>query len=137
MNPSNRRSPMAHMMLGIHPDDTERYDAVMDALSPRKRARGQPRKAPQQTNDAKRALLLYMVAERIRRLDGLNRDHPLRIQMRTHLRLARVLFPDHPLLAKPSSPNKMLSSVKRGRKIWGIDDRWRGRPVEDLLGVPF
>ena len=46
--------------------------------------------------------------------------------------LAKEIFPTHGLFEKPQAANKMHASVKRGRKICGIDEYWRGKPFLEI-----
>ncbi len=101
-------------------------------LKPAKRGPGQPSKAPTRTNDAKRALLIYLTLERVREVKEIKREAKFETPLRTLIELAEGTFPTHGLFNKPKAQNKMLASVKRGREILGIDDYWRGPPIDEL-----
>lgn len=108
-------------------------ETYLRILKHARRGPGQPSKAPTQTNDAKRALLIYLTLERVREVKGIKREAKLEMPLRKLIYLTENTFPTHGLFNKPKAQNKMLASVKRGREILGIDDHWRGPLTDELL----
>lgn len=105
----------------------------MSIPKPPRRGPGQPRKTSLQTNDVKRAFLIYCTLEKLRKSRGYGRRAKIEAPLRTLIEIARYAFPTHGLFDKPKAHNKMLASVKRGRERLGIDDYWRGPTIEELL----
>jgi len=96
---------------------------------------GQPPKQPFQTNNAKRAMALYMAARCICEARGYGKDATFEMHLLKHITLAKALFPTNDIFDKPKASNKMRASVKRGREILGIDRYWRSSNLEDLLNT--
>ncbi|MDD9726529.1 hypothetical protein PVV74_13750 [Roseovarius sp. SK2] len=108
------------------------FERYLRAPRPAKRGPGQPSKNPTRTNDAKRALVIYLTLERVREVKEIKREAKFETPLRTLIELAEDTFPTHGLFNKPKAQNKMLASVKRGREILGIDEHWRGPPIDEL-----
>lgn len=113
----------------------ERFELLLSAVSENsvQPKRGQPKKNPKLKNDAKRALLLYMTAERIRETQGIPRTAKIEMPIKKMIYLAKELFPTHGLFDRISRDNKLYESVKRGRCYFDIDEFWRGKPIEEIL----
>lgn len=97
------------------------------------RRAGAPRKNPKLSNDAKRAFLLYAVAERIREVGNHPRSATIEMPTKKMIELAEKLFDTHGLFNKNKADNKLYQGVKRGRVILGIDAYWRGKPMDKIL----
>lgn len=100
-----------------------------------KRRRGQPPKASINTNDAQRALILYELVELLRVANSISRDRKIKFPLSQLIQLARQILPDQKLLGKPQYRNKLHASLKKGRGILGIDEHWRGPPLESLFNL--
>ena len=90
-----------------------------------KQRQGQPEKKPYQTNDARRAFLLYFAARQIREALDQHEDATFEMPLFQHILFTKALLPTKGLFDKPKARNKMRSSVKRGREIHKIDIYWR------------
>ena len=80
-----------------------------------------------------RALLLYAAVERIRERKGVERNATIEFPLPKLIELTAKIFPTHGLFEKLGAPNKMYEKIKRGRKVWGIDEFWRGKPLAELI----
>ena len=107
-----------------------------------KKTRGQPQKYPTMTHDALRAFILSVVSEQLRKEAGLELDTPLGLTTKQLLceaqrRYTTDINPKNIILHKPKSRSKMLASLKRGRKILGLNEDYI-RTNDNALGVmPF
>lgn len=118
------------LLLASEPSQRENVNLL---LQTRKKMRGGQLKKSRQTNDAKRAFVLYATVERIREVKNLSRESKIEFPLNELIELTEQLFPTYELFKKPTYKNKMLASVKRGREIWGIDKYWRGPSLQSLL----
>ena len=103
-----------------------------------KRTRGQPQKYLTMTHDALRAFVLSGVSEQLRKEAGLKPDAPLGLTTKQLLKEAQSRYttdinPKYIILHKPTYHAKMLASLKRGRKILGLNEDYI-RTNEDALG---
>ena len=103
-----------------------------------KKNRGQPSKYPTVTNDALRAYVLSVVSEQLRKEADLKPDAPLGLTTKQLLSEAQRRYtmdinPKNKILHKPTYHAKMLASLKRGRKILGLNEDYI-RTNEDALG---
>ena len=107
-----------------------------------KKNRGQPSKYPTMTHDALRAYVLSVVSGQLRKEAGLEPDAHLGLSTKQLLSEAQRRYttdinPKNIILHKPTSRSKMLASLKRGRKILGLNEDYI-RTNDDALGVmPF
>jgi len=103
-----------------------------------KKTRGQPSKYPTLTHDALRAFALSVVSEQLRREAGLEPDAHLGLSTKQLLSEAQRRYttdinPKYKILHQPTYHAKMLASLKRGRKILGLNEDYI-RTNEDALG---
>ena len=107
-----------------------------------KKNRGQPSKYPTMTHDALRAYVISVVSEQLRKEADLEPDAPLDLTTKQLLSEAQSRYttdinPKYIILHKPKDHPKMLASLKRGRKILGLNEDYI-RTNDDALGVmPF
>ena len=92
-----------------------------------KKTRGQPQKYPTMTHDALRAFVLSGVSEQLRKEADLELDAPLGLTTKQLLEEAQRRYttdinPKYIILHKPKDHPKMLASLKRGRKILGLNE---------------
>jgi hypothetical protein len=100
-----------------------------------KRPVGQPKKQCRFSNDAKRAVVIYVTLERHRSHRGIDRNMKIELSLTELIAKAQKLFPEYEIFDKPTYGNKMYASVKRGRKIFGIDKYWRGPDLGSLFNI--
>ena len=103
-----------------------------------KKKRGQPLKKPTITKDAMRAYLLSVLSEILRKEAGIKPDEPLGLTTKQLLKEAQRRYtmdinPKNIILHKPTYHEKMLASLKRGRKILGLNEDYI-RTNDDALG---
>jgi hypothetical protein len=106
-------------------------------IEPKKRDRGQPKKAVAMTNDVLRALVLYLTFCALRKSQGVSDNAKIKIGLFALIDLATGSFPTNGLFDKPTAKNKMHESVKRGRMICEIDEFWRGKPSQEIVESLF
>ena len=92
-----------------------------------KKKRGQPLKKPTITHDALRAYLISVLSETLRKEEGLKPDDPLGLTTKQLISEAQRRYPTdinpkYKILYKPTYHEKMLASLKRGRKILGLNE---------------
>ena len=92
-----------------------------------KKSRGQPVKKAIVTHDAMRAYLLSVLSETLRKEAGLKPDAPLGLTTKQLISEAQRRYqtdinPKYKILYKPTYHEKMLASLKRGRKIFGLNE---------------
>lgn len=103
-----------------------------------KKKRGQPLKKPTITHDALRAYLIFVLSETLRKEEGLEPDAPLGLTTKQLISEAQRRYPTdinpkYKILYKPTYHAKMLASLKRGRKILGLNEDYI-RTNDDALG---
>ena len=85
---------------------------------------GQPPKDPMLTNDTKRAFVLHVVCSQLRKDQGLMNHDYLPVSNRNLVEIAINMYPKYTLFSRPVYYNKMLASLKRGRRYLGLNSQY-------------
>ncbi len=109
-------------------------EMISEVLEAPKRQPGRPSIRDKRfTIHSQRAFCLYATAKRIKKVRGIALDEGLEITLRELIEEAEKAFPTRGIFKTPKDFDKMRKSIKHGRKALGIDDKWRGPPLPNLL----
>ena len=85
---------------------------------------GQPSKDQMLSNDTKRAFILHAVCSQLRKDRGLMEHDYLPFSTKNLIEIAKNMYPKYTLFNRPMYHNKMLASLKRGRRYLGLNSQY-------------